>query len=98
MDLFAAEIGLDRAEIRRRNFLPSDGVPHRRERPVQARGTGSELAIDSGDYGPARRSAVRWRATPTSTPAKEEALARGRRLGLACSSYIEACGVAPSSV
>ena len=35
MDLFAAEIGMDRAEVRRRNFLPNDSLPaQERERAL----------------------------------------------------------------
>jgi carbon-monoxide dehydrogenase large subunit len=41
MDLFAAEIGMDPAEVRRRNLLPSDRFPH--QTPCGAH-------YDSGDY------------------------------------------------
>ena len=68
MDLFAAEIGMDRAEIRRRNFLPTDSLPaQERERPVQVLerpGAGHRFRATTRRRwsGPSR-----WPATPTST-------------------------------
>ena len=41
MDLFAAEIGMDPAEVRRRNLIPADKFPH--QSPCGAR-------YDTGDY------------------------------------------------
>jgi carbon-monoxide dehydrogenase large subunit len=41
MDLFAAEIGMDPAEVRRRNLLPPDAFPHT---------TPGGAVYDSGDY------------------------------------------------
>lgn len=41
VDLFAAEIGMDPAEVRRRNFLDPEGFPH---------STVSGMSYDSGDY------------------------------------------------
>ena len=42
VDLFAAEVGMDPAEVRRRNFLDPEAFPHI---------TVSGLSYDSGDYG-----------------------------------------------
>ncbi len=96
MDLFAAETGIDRAEIRRRNFLPSDSFPHRNASGLYKSWNGSELAIDSGDYAPALERALEMAGYADLDGTKAEALARGKRLGLGISSYIEVCGVAPS--
>ena len=41
MDLFAAEIGMDPIEVRRRNFIPKDAFPHK---------TATGATYDSGDY------------------------------------------------
>ncbi|HVP75006.1 MAG TPA: molybdopterin cofactor-binding domain-containing protein, partial [Gaiellaceae bacterium] len=41
LDLLAAELGMDPAEIRRRNFIAKDAFPHT---------TASHAAYDSGDY------------------------------------------------
>jgi carbon-monoxide dehydrogenase large subunit len=41
MDMFAAELDMDPAEVRRRNFIPKDAFPHT---------TASGARYDSGDY------------------------------------------------
>ncbi|MBO0872503.1 MAG: xanthine dehydrogenase family protein [Pseudonocardia sp.] len=46
MDQIAAELGLDRLEVRRRNLIPPEQMPY--ERPIKAMGT--DLVYDSGDY------------------------------------------------
>jgi carbon-monoxide dehydrogenase large subunit len=96
MDLFAAEIGMDRAEVRRRNFLPNDSFPHKNVSGLYKSWNGSELAIDSGDYAPALERALEMAGYADLHAAKAEALERGKHLGLGISSYIEVCGVAPS--
>ncbi len=96
MDLFAAEIGLDRAEIRRRNFLPPDSFPHKNASGLYKSWNGQELAIDSGDYVPALERALEMAGYADLDMAKAAASARGKHLGLGISSYIEVCGVAPS--
>jgi carbon-monoxide dehydrogenase large subunit len=87
MDLAADELGIDPAEIRRRNFIPADSFPHTVV-------TGS--MYDSGNYEDNLNKALeqfgyaRWR--------EEQAKARqqGRYLGIGLICYIEACGSAPS--
>ncbi|MFN8619417.1 MAG: xanthine dehydrogenase family protein molybdopterin-binding subunit [Chloroflexota bacterium] len=96
MDLFAAEIGMDRAEVRRRNFLPPDSFPHKNPSGLYRSWNGQELEIDSGDYIPALEKALELAGYADLDAAKAEAKARGKLLGLGISSYIEVCGVAPS--
>jgi CO/xanthine dehydrogenase Mo-binding subunit len=50
IDTFAAELGLDTAEVRRRNFIPNDSFPHT---------TASHAVYDSGDYEGALELALR---------------------------------------
>ncbi|HET9221251.1 MAG TPA: xanthine dehydrogenase family protein molybdopterin-binding subunit [Roseiflexaceae bacterium] len=88
MDLAADELGIDPAEIRRRNFIPPDNFPHT---------TIAGMMYDSGNYEANMDKALeqfgyaRWR--------EEQAKARqkGRYLGIGLISYIEACGIAPSA-
>jgi len=96
MDLFAAEIGMDRAEVRRRNFLPPDSFPHKNASGLYRSHNGAELEIDSGNYVPALDAALEMAGYADLAARKSEALARGKYLGLGISSYIEVCGVAPS--
>jgi aerobic carbon-monoxide dehydrogenase large subunit len=46
LDVAADQIGLDRFELRRRNLLTRDEIPHRR--PIATLGT--DLILDTGDY------------------------------------------------
>jgi carbon-monoxide dehydrogenase large subunit len=50
IDTFAAELGMDPAEVRRRNFIPKDAFPH---------ATASHAVYDSGDYEGALELALR---------------------------------------
>ena len=46
MDAIAQRLGLDRLEVRRRNLIPRDAMPYRRELSA----IGDEVEFDSGDY------------------------------------------------
>jgi aerobic carbon-monoxide dehydrogenase large subunit len=46
LDVAADQLGLDRIELRRRNLLPRNAIPHRR--PIATLGT--DLILDTGDY------------------------------------------------
>ena len=68
VDLFAAEIGMDPAEVRRRNYVPPEAFPY--TTPV---GT----TYDCGDY----PAASRWRSTPPATTSLRAEQARRRESG-----------------
>jgi carbon-monoxide dehydrogenase large subunit len=91
VDLVARELGLDPAEIRRKNFIQPADFPYD---PV---GMLSGLKYDSGDYETALNKALEMAGYADLR--KEQAAAReaGRYLGIGVSSYIEICGVAPSA-
>ena len=89
VDRAAHEMGMDQAEIRRQNFIPSDAFPY--QTPVA-------LAYDSGDYN-ATLDAAQKAADVAGFPArKADAEARGKKRGIGYSTYVEACGIAPSAV
>ena len=89
VDLFAAEIGMDPAEVRRKNFIPAfeDGY----EIP-----TG--VAYDSGNYEPALDKALEMVGYQQFRADQEKARADGRYLGVGLCSYVEICGGAPSAI
>src|SRR3954467_5652151 len=58
MDLFAAEIGMDRAELRRRNFVQPDEFPYENPSGLFTASGGAKIAMDSGDYEPAMDKAL----------------------------------------
>jgi carbon-monoxide dehydrogenase large subunit len=96
MDLFAAEIGMDRAEIRRRNFIAPDQFPYDNPSGLGVASGGAKIYIDSGNYEPALDKGLEMVGYADLPAKKAEAKARGKLLGLGLSTYIEICGVAPS--
>ena len=96
MDLFAAEIGMDRAEIRRRNFIQPDQFPYDNPSGLGTASGGAKIYIDSGNYEPAMDKALAMAGYGDLAAKKAEAKARGKLLGIGLSTYIEVCGVAPS--
>jgi carbon-monoxide dehydrogenase large subunit len=96
MDLFANEIGMDRAEIRRRNFIAPDKFPYENPSGLGTASGGAKIYIDSGNYEPALDKALAMADYTGMAAAKAEARARGKYLGVGLSTYIEVCGVAPS--
>src|SRR5207248_6389031 len=82
LDMAAAELGLDPAEIRRRNFLPPDAFP------VQ---TVMGATYDSGDYDAALREALRLAGYDDLRAEQAERRRRGDRrlLGIGMAAYVE---------
>jgi carbon-monoxide dehydrogenase large subunit len=89
VDRFAAEIGMDPAEVRRKNFIPPEDFPY-------DNGLGL-LPYDSGNYEPALDKALALAGYHDFRKEQEEARKRGKYLGIGLSSYVEICGVAPSA-
>ena len=89
VDRAARETGIGQVEIRERNFIPNDAFPY--QTPVA-------LQYDSGDYGATLDQALTAAKADGFAARKAEAEKRGKRRGLGYSTYIEACGIAPSAV
>jgi carbon-monoxide dehydrogenase large subunit len=83
VDLVARDLGLDPAEVRRRNFIPTDRFPYR---------TPLGFTYDSGNYAAALDRALalieydRWRQE------QRRARERGRLLGVGIAVYVERAG------
>ncbi|MGG5889281.1 xanthine dehydrogenase family protein molybdopterin-binding subunit [Falsiroseomonas sp. HC035] len=89
MDVAAAEAGLDKVEFRRRNFIRPDQFPY--QTPVA-------LQYDSGDYHSTLDMALKASEWEGFEARRAEAKARGKLRGIGISTYVEACGIAPSAV
>ncbi len=89
VDVAAREMGIDRVEIRRRNFIPPDKFPY--QTPVA-------LQYDSGNYHATLETALRKADWAGFEKRRAEAKARGKLRGIGISTYVEACGIAPSAV
>ncbi|NQW11519.1 MAG: xanthine dehydrogenase family protein molybdopterin-binding subunit [Alphaproteobacteria bacterium] len=85
----AREMGLSQVDIRRKNFIPSDAFPY--QTPVA-------LQYDSGDYTATLNAALKAADVDGFDARRKAAEARGKRRGLGFSTYLEACGIAPSAV
>jgi aerobic carbon-monoxide dehydrogenase large subunit len=96
MDLFADEIGMDRAAIRRKNFIAPDAFPYDNPSGLGTASGGAKIYIDSGNYEPALDKALTAVEYYLFDEKKAEAKKRGKLLGVGLSTYIEVCGVAPS--
>jgi len=96
MDLFANEIGMDKAAIRRKNFIPPDAFPYDNPSGLGTAVNGEKIYVDSGNYEPALNKALIAAGYDDLAKTKAEAKRRGKLLGLGLSTYIEVCGVAPS--
>ncbi len=83
----ARELGLDPAELRRRNFIRS--FPY---------ATPVGLTYDTGDYDATLNRAVQLADVAGFEARRQASEAQGLKRGLGYSAYIEACGIAPSSV
>ena len=89
VDKAAREMGIDQVEIRQRNMISADAFPY--QTPVA-------LEYDSGDYQATLNSAMKLAETSGFDVRKRESEARGKKRGIGYSTYIEACGIAPSAV
>jgi carbon-monoxide dehydrogenase large subunit len=96
MDLFANEIGMDKAAVRRKNFIPPDQFPYENPSGLGTASGGAKIYIDSGNYEPALNKAITTAGYMDLEAKRAEAKSRGKLLGMGLSTYIEVCGVAPS--
>ena len=91
IDALAAQVGLDPAEIRRRNYITPDQFPY---------SSPSGLVFDSGEYEKAEVRALELAGYEAVRKEQAERRAGGstHHLGVGLSSYVEMCGLAPSRV
>jgi len=83
----AWDMGLSQDEIRKRNFITS--FPY--QTPVA-------LQYDTGDYHACMNDAQKLADVAGYAARKQASEARGLKRGMGYSSYIEACGLAPSNI
>jgi len=89
VDVAAQETGLDRVAIRKQNFIPRDAFPY--QTPVA-------LQYDSGDYFATLAAALKTADWDGFEARRKASAAKGKLRGIGISTYLEACGIAPSKV
>ncbi|HET6954340.1 MAG TPA: xanthine dehydrogenase family protein molybdopterin-binding subunit, partial [Acidimicrobiales bacterium] len=91
MDALARQVGVDGAEIRRRNYIAADKFPYT---------SIAGLTYDSGNYEPTLDRALQlighdaWRAEQR----RRRDAGETRHIGIGVATYVEMCGLAPSRV
>lgn len=93
MDAAAAQLGIDKVELRRRNLIAPDKFPYKHGLIYQ---DFSELTYDSGNYEPLLDKALKMidydKFYSEMKPAAE---AQGKKLGLGFVCYVEGTGIGP---
>ena len=89
IDILAGELGMDPAEVRRRNFIPKFDDGHE---------VITTLNYDSGDYPGALDKLLEHTGYAGLRAQQAAGPANGKYLGLGLSSYVEICGLGPSQV
>jgi carbon-monoxide dehydrogenase large subunit len=89
IDMMARELGLDPFEVRRRNLLTPDQFPY--QSPVG-------LMYDTGNYQATLDKAVELGDVAGFEARRAASAAKGKLRGMGLSTWIEACGIAPSNL
>ena len=93
LDIAARELGIDRAEIRRRNFIPADAFPYNNEIIYQ---DFTPLEYDSGNYEPILDKALDMIGYQKFLAEEQPRLrAQGRNVGIGIACYVEGTGIGP---
>ena len=89
MDLVAHEIGMDPAELRRKNLIPPFTDGHE---------VITGLVYDTGNYEPALDLAMQMVDYPALRKKQTQLRQQGRYVGIGIVTYTEICGLGPSEV
>ena len=92
LDRIADELGLDRAEVRRRNLVPPEKMPY--VSPLKTR-AGSPVALDSGDFLGCQRMALDAIDYAGFAARQAHARAEGRYLGIGLGNGVKGTGRGP---
>jgi carbon-monoxide dehydrogenase large subunit len=89
VDIAATQMGIDRVEIRRRNMIPKEAYPY--QTPVM-------MQYDSGDPKGCLAKAMDVADWSGFAARKAQSAQQGKLRGIGISTYVEACGLAPSRI
>ncbi|MEK6243129.1 MAG: xanthine dehydrogenase family protein molybdopterin-binding subunit [Pseudomonadota bacterium] len=80
IDNAAAQMGIDRLELRRRNHIRPEQMPYK---------AASDMTYDSGEFGAVLEKALAFADTKNFNARKEQSRSRGKLRGLGIGSYLE---------
>ena len=89
VDILAHRLGMDPADLRRKNLIPKEKFPYP---------TALGLTYDSGDYAAALDKALELVGYSELRAEQAKGRSGDRLLGIGLSTYVELCGLGPSSV
>jgi aerobic carbon-monoxide dehydrogenase large subunit len=92
LDMIANKLGLDRADIRRRNIIPAEKMPY--SIPIRMR-DGNPMTYDSGDYPESQRQALQAADWDGFSARRDASFQNGRLRGIGLSNYVELTGRGP---
>ncbi len=92
MDLVARELGIERAELRRRNLIPAAMMPY--TKPLKAR-SGASVQYDSGDYPACQAQVLEMAGWADFRERQARARAEDRFLGIGLAHGIKGTGRGP---
>ncbi len=92
MDAIADDLGLDRAEVRERNFIQPEEMPFDQGLIFQ---DGRQLLYDSGDFPASLDKLKKLVGWDDFEAYREQARAEGRTVGIGMACYVEGTGVGP---
>ena len=92
MDVVAQKLGLDRAEVRRRNFIQPAQMPYKVGIVFR---DGRPVTYDSGDYPTAQAMALEHAGWEGFAARRAAALREGRYIGIGLSNAVEGTGLGP---
>ena len=92
LDRIAAELDIDRAEVRRRNLIPPERMPFVTRIATR---DGAAMTYDSGDYPAAMAKALERAGYAGFEARRAAASADGRYLGIGIANYVEGTGRGP---
>jgi len=92
MDRAAQAMGIDRAELRRRNFIQPDQMPYSLSLPYRH---GETLTYDSGDYPACQAKGLELAGYENFATRQRAARAAGRYLGIGVANFVEGTGLGP---
>ncbi len=93
MDIAAKEIGIDKFELRKRNFIAPDEFPYNNQLIYQ---DFAPLVYDSGDYGPLLQKALTMIEYDKFVNEDQPKMrAEGRQVGVGVVVYVEGTGIGP---
>lgn len=90
LDEYAAEIGMDPGDVRRKNYIPADQFPGAM--------APAGFAMDTGDYAGNLDAALDHFGWSELKAERDRARDEGRYVGIGLTSYVEVCGFGPSGL